>query len=94
MRRKQVYLAEEQEAQLESLARRRKVPVALLIREAIDAYVATREMSHLDRAEDHPLWKLVGIADSESAPVDGSVAHDQTLYRKPRRRKRRDAGVR
>jgi hypothetical protein len=89
MKRKQIYIAPEQEEQLLYLAAERKVPVSHLIREAVAAYIAGQEESQaLERAEDHPLWKLIGAADAPQTPSDGSTNHDAVLYGRPKRSSR------
>jgi hypothetical protein len=84
MKRKQIYIAEEQEEQLQRLAEERRVPVSLLIREVAE-YLVERDAPAIERAEEHPLWGLVGLVDTETAPSDGSVNHDAVLYRRSRR---------
>ncbi len=83
MKRKQIYIAQEQEAELERLAARRNVPVSLLIREAVAVYIAAQEPVRMEHVEDHPLWALVGIGTSPALPEDGSVNHDAALYGRP-----------
>jgi hypothetical protein len=80
MERKQIYLATDQVEELNRIAETRDVPVSLVIREAIAMYLALPEAPEIDSAEEHPLWGLVGAADSPSAPSDGALAHDRTLY--------------
>jgi hypothetical protein len=36
-------------------------------------------------AEEHPLWGLIGAANSPDAPRDGALEHDRALYAKRRR---------
>lgn len=85
MERKQIYLEREQEKELERLAKRRGVSVSSLIREAVASYLAAHEPPVLERIEDHPIWKIVGIVDDPNAPTDGSVNHDYYLYGAPKR---------
>lgn len=84
MRRKQIYIAERQEEQLQELAEHRQVPVSHLIREAIDRYLVDQQPPKLERAEDHPLWGIVGLVTDPTAP-DGSINHDHYLYGAPKR---------
>ncbi len=86
MKRKQIYIAQEQEAELERLAAQRKVPVSLLIREAVAVYIARQEAPQIDRPEDHPLWALVGMVEDADAPDDASTNLDHYLYGAPKRR--------
>lgn len=86
MKRKQIYVNPEHEEQLRKLARSRKVPVSLLIREAIAVYLVDQEPPELARPEDHPLWGIVGLVDDPNAPTDGSVNHDRHLYGTPKRK--------
>ena len=80
MKRKQIYILEEQEQALEYLAERRGVPVSLMIREAIAKYIVEQEQEPLlERVEDHPLWGLVGAAGGKDLPADGSLNHDQVI---------------
>jgi hypothetical protein len=67
----QVYLEPTQLAALRTLARRRKVPVAELVRQGVD-----RLLAEVPPDED-PLWGIVGIA---PAPMtDLSERHDDYL---------------
>ena len=84
MKRKQIYIAPEQEEQLQRLAEHRKVNVSSLIREAVAVYLVDQDTPELGRAEDHPLWGILGIADSPGLPEDGSLNHDAALYGRPR----------
>jgi hypothetical protein len=79
MRRKQIYLEAEQNARIKALAARRGVPEALVIREALERYLAESPLV-LDKPEDHPLWQIVGIVDDPDAPADLAENHDKYLY--------------
>jgi hypothetical protein len=86
MKRKQIYIDPEQEAQLKQLSYRLKVPVSHLIREAVTEYLVDRSAPPvIERPEDHPLWGIVGILDDPDAPTDGSINHDYYLYGAPKR---------
>jgi hypothetical protein len=85
MKRKQIYVDPRHEEQLQRLALSRKVPVSLLIREAIAEYLVEQDTPHIERPEDHPLWAIVGIVDDPDAPTDGSINHDHYLYGAPKR---------
>ncbi|HEX6510764.1 MAG TPA: CopG family transcriptional regulator [Chloroflexota bacterium] len=58
MEKTTVYLTDDLQAQLKSLARRKKVPEAHVIREALAEYVA----------KETPMPKSLGIIDEEFAP--------------------------
>jgi hypothetical protein len=85
MKRKQVYIEAEQEKRLKSLAKKRGVSEAVLVREALDAYLEVNDFKGFERIEDHPLWGLVGLATSEEGPTDGSVNHDHYIYGVPKK---------
>ena len=86
MKRKQIDVDPQHDEQLQQLALSRKVPVSLLIREAIAEYLVEQEGTpSLERPEDHPLWGIVGILDDPDAPTDGSINHDFYLYGAPKR---------
>ena len=81
MKRKQIYVDPQHEAELQRIASHRKVPVSHLIREAIAEYLVEQQAPpDLARPEDHPLWGIVGIVDDAAAPTDASVNHDHYLY--------------
>jgi hypothetical protein len=69
----QVYLRPEQLEALRALARRRKTPVAELVRQGVDRVLAEV------RPEEDPLWEIVGIADS--GLTDLAEKHDDYLAR-------------
>lgn len=85
MKRKQIYIAEEQEEQLQRLAEQRSVPVSLLIREAVAEYLVDQEAPRLERPEDNPLWGIVGLVGDPDAPTDASTNLDHYLYGAPKR---------
>lgn len=85
MERKQIYMAKEQEDQLKELAERRGVSESYLIREAVAAYLVDQEPLAVERAEDHPLWELIGVADGADLPEDGALNHDSYLYGSPKK---------
>jgi hypothetical protein len=84
MKRKQIYIAKDQEYGLKKLAERRGVSESLLIREAVAQYLVEHETPELRSMEDHPLWGIVGICDDPDAPTDGSINHDFYLYGAPK----------
>jgi hypothetical protein len=85
MKRKQIYIQQEQETALKELAARRGVPEALLIREAVARYIAEQEPAVLERIEDHPLWALRNLAYDFDGPTDGALNHDFYLYGAPKK---------
>jgi hypothetical protein len=87
MKRKQIYIAPEQEEQLRRLSEARHVPLSALIREAVAEYLVEQETPHPERPEDHPLWGIVGLVDDPDAPTDASINHDHYLYGAAKRRK-------
>jgi len=94
MKRKQIYLTEEQERRLKELAVDRRVPEAALIREALNAFLDEHSFKGFDRMEDSPLWALVGLVDSPEGPTDGALNHDHYLYGGPKKyRMLEDGGV-
>jgi hypothetical protein len=87
MKRKQIYVDPQHEEQLKKLAYSRKVPVSLLIREAVAEYLVGQDEARpvFARPEDHPLWAIVGILDDPDVPTDASINHDHYLYGAPKR---------
>jgi hypothetical protein len=79
MKRKQIYLDEQQEAAIKRLAARRGVSEAHVIREAMDEYL--RAIPPPDAG--NLFLSLAGIVDDPEAPVDGSQAYDRDLYGTP-----------
>ncbi|MGI6130987.1 MAG: CopG family transcriptional regulator [Bacillota bacterium] len=78
MHRMQFYIEPRVRDELASLAERRSVSMAQLIREAILSLVA-REAHAPD---DDPLLDIVGMIDSPAVPVDAAENHDRYIYRK------------
>jgi hypothetical protein len=71
MRPIQVHLRPEQIESLRSLAERRKVSIAELIRQGVDRVLADVP------AEEDPLWNIIGIANA--GPTDLAANHDKYL---------------
>ena len=86
MERKQIYLASEQVDELDRVAAARKVPVSLVIRDAIAEYLVNLDEPMLDSAEEHPLWGIVGMVQQANVPAQGAASHDEVLYKHRRRR--------
>jgi hypothetical protein len=89
MKRKQIYIEEEQEAWLKEVARTRGVAEAVVIREAIHEYLVTKAPDAMTPAlnsmSDHPLSRIIGIGSNPDAPTDGSLNHDHYLYGGPKK---------
>lgn len=69
----QVYLCPDQLEALRSLAQRRNVAVAELVRQGIDRLLADVPV------EEDPLWDIIGLVDS--APSDLAEKHDEYLVK-------------
>lgn len=86
MKRKQIYLAEEQERAIKRLARERGVAEAVIIREAMDAYLAEERAAYDADDEDEgicntdkdPILKMIGMI--KNGPGDGSKNYKRDLY--------------
>ena|SRR5438552_1997238 len=95
MKRKQIYIEEEQDKRLKEAAAWYRTSEGEFIRKAIDEHLARRGFAPrgepkgkappFERIEDDPLWKIVGIVGDPDAPTDGSVNHDYYLYGAPRK---------
>jgi len=85
MKRKQVYIEDEQEQGLKRLAKERGCSEAALIREAVGRLLTDRELPALNSMEEHPLWGIIGLVDDPDAPIDGSLNHDHYLYGGPKK---------
>jgi len=83
MKRKQVYLEEEQDRAIKRIAQERGVSGATILREALAEYLAGREPPELERPEDHPLWGIIGIGNF--GVTDASVNHDHYIYGGPKK---------
>jgi len=78
MQRMQFYIEPDVRNKLNIMARRRGVPVAELIREAIGSYVAREQPT----AEDDPVLRMVGAIRLPGDPVDIAVNHGRYIYTK------------
>jgi hypothetical protein len=67
----QVYLRQDQLNALRSLAKRRGVSLAELVRQGVDYLLAEVP------AEEDPLWNIIGLADA--GPSDLAEKHDEYL---------------
>lgn len=82
MKRKQVYLEDEQERAIKQLARSRGVSEATVIRDAMDRYLhECSEVGPVD--EEDPILAIIGIG--KPGVTDGSINHDRDLYGAPPR---------
>jgi hypothetical protein len=93
MKRKQIYIEEDEEARLKELAARRGVAEAVVIREAVASYLAANEFKGFERMEDNPLWGLVGLIDDTTIPTDSSINHDHYIYGTPKKYRIRKDGT-
>ena len=73
MKRTTVFLDEGVERELQVLARERGTPVAVLVREALVAYVA--------RAQEPPRLSFIGVGASGRSDI--SERHEELLWREP-----------
>ncbi len=72
--RTQIYLTEEQHKMLRDLSDRRKKPIALMIRLAVDQYLA--KISLKERT--NPLRHIVALG--KSGNTRSSLEHDEQIY--------------
>ena len=77
-KRTQIYLPTSQYRVLQCLARRRRVSMAAIVREALAAY-ASEHLGSISGADQDPLGDLIGCFEGER---DLSVEHDRLLYSK------------
>lgn len=79
LKRKQVYLDEESDRALKSLALATRISESEHIRRAIKRYIARQKGK---MAEEDPLRQLIGLCDKPDGPTDASIHHDRYLYGK------------
>ncbi len=82
MRRKQVYLSVRQEYAIREIAHERGVPEAVVIREALDAYLA-EERAVYDEAPPLADLHVIGSVNEPGLPKDGSTTYKRDLYGRP-----------
>jgi|tagenome__1003787_1003787.scaffolds.fasta_scaffold20193120_2 predicted transcriptional regulator len=70
MKKTTIYLSDEQMAELDAVSRRKHMPKAHLIREAVAEYIA---------AEPTPMPAWIGIYDGEPEPQNGVVLTSETV---------------
>ncbi len=81
MRRKQIYIEQEQERRIKVLAHRRGVPEAVVIRELLEAGLGAEPDPTSARAgHDNPLLELIGFLEDDDLPEDSSVTYKRELY--------------
>lgn len=78
-KRKQIYLDEESDRSIKSLALATKISESEHIRRAIKRYIARQKGK---MAEEDPLRQLIGLCDKPDGPTDASIHHDRYLYGK------------
>jgi hypothetical protein len=79
LKRKQIYLDEESDRSIKSLALATKISESEHIRRAIKRYIARQKGK---MAEEDPLRQLIGLCDKPDGPTDASIHHDRYLYGK------------
>lgn len=93
MLRKQVYIDEDLDRGLKTLARATGQPEAVHIRAAVRGYLEANPVPEGDR---DPLLDLIGLVDDDDGPKDVAEQHDRYLYgeatAKSSRRRARAAG--
>jgi len=77
MRRKQIYIDEQDEQRLKTMAMQRGRSEASLIREAVRRFVRDEASTAL-ADEENPLLGLIGMAESDHP--DAAEHHDRYLY--------------
>lgn len=86
MVRKQIYIDEELERGLKTLAARTGDAEAVHVRAALREYLQERRtLAAAERSEDDPLLRLVGMVDDPELPDDMAEQHDHYLYGSPKR---------
>jgi hypothetical protein len=84
MRRTQIYIDEELDAEMRHVAAAEGRSAAALIRDALRAYLRSQSGKGLG---DDPIGKMAGAF--RGLPADTAIEHDRDLYGTPRRAKRR-----
>lgn len=88
MKRKQIYLEEAQERAIKRIAEARGVAEAVVIREAMDAYLAEERAAYgaevdeeegIVNTDKDPILKLIGMI-KDGDPRHGSHTYRQDLY--------------
>ena len=79
LKRKQIYLDEENDRALKNLALTTNISESEHIRRAVKIYIAKQKGKIV---EEDPLRKLIGLCDKPEGPSDASIHHDRYLYGK------------
>jgi len=72
--RTQIYLTEEQHQMLSRLSNQGKIPIARIVRDAINEYLS--KISSIEKL--NPLSKIIALG--ESGEFLGSLRHDEEIY--------------
>ncbi|MBW1802862.1 MAG: CopG family transcriptional regulator [Deltaproteobacteria bacterium] len=78
LKRKQIYIDEDSDRALKTLAITTKISESAHIRRAVKKYIAKQKKNI---TSDDPLQKLVGLCDNPEGSTDASIHHDKYLYR-------------
>ena len=73
LKRKQIYLDEESDRALKTLAIATNISESEHIRRAVKSYISDQEGKV---SENDPLRKLIGLCDKPDGPTDASIHHD------------------
>jgi len=79
LKRKQIYLDEDSDRALKTLALATKISESEHIRRAVKRYIARQKGK---MREEDPLRQLIGLCDKPDGPTDASIHHDRYLYGK------------
>ena len=79
LKRKQIYLDEDSDRALKSLAIATRISESEHIRRAVKRYIARKKGK---MPEEDPLQQLIGLCDKPDGPTDASIHHDRYLYGK------------
>ena len=79
LKRKQIYIDEESDRALKTLAISTNISESEHIRRAVKNYIVKQKIK---TTADNPLEKIIGLCDKPEGPTDSSVNHDKYLYGK------------
>ncbi|MFC1862462.1 CopG family transcriptional regulator [Thermodesulfobacteriota bacterium] len=79
LKRKQIYLDEESDRALKTLAGSTNISESEHIRRAVKNYIVKQK---INISSDDPLERLIGLCDEPEGPTDVSVNHDKYIYGK------------
>lgn len=80
VRRKQIYIEEEQDEAVKELAIERGVSQSLVFREAVAQYISGGPLPKRMHVRHKPALAAVGLAPDSEAPMSEPIAHDGALY--------------